>query len=62
MPEIGMGVKEIKEKVDTNIYRVIYLATRPEGVYILHVFQKKTGQTRKRDIDLAKDRFKKIGW
>jgi Phage derived protein Gp49-like (DUF891) len=31
-------------------YRVIYLATRPEAVYVLHCLQKKTEKTSQHDI------------
>jgi len=39
---------------------VIYLATRPEAVYVLHCFRKKTEKTSQLDIDLAKKRFEAI--
>lgn len=42
-------------------YRVIYLATRAEAVYVLHCFQKKSRKTRKEDIQLAARRFAQIG-
>jgi len=42
-------------------FRVIYLATRPEGIYVLHCFQKKTSKTSPRDIDLARQRYQHIG-
>jgi phage-related protein len=45
----------------TAAFRVIYLATRPEGVYVLHCFQKKTRKTRKADIELAATRLRQIG-
>src|SRR6202046_2487354 len=32
---------------------MIYLATRPEGVYVLHCFQKKSQRTSRSDWDLA---------
>jgi phage-related protein len=38
-------------------FRAIYLATRPEGVYVLHYFQKKTQRTALRDIELARQRL-----
>ncbi|MEJ0039872.1 MAG: type II toxin-antitoxin system RelE/ParE family toxin [Gammaproteobacteria bacterium] len=38
----------------------MYLATRPEGVYALHCFQKKTRKTSQRDLDLALRRFRAI--
>ena len=60
MPLIGAGVREIRVRT-AGAYRVIYLASRPEGVYVLHCFHKKTQKTAQRDIDLAKIRFKQIG-
>ncbi len=57
---IGSGVREIRVRVG-GAFRVVYLATRPEGVYILHCFQKKTQATAQRDIALARQRFKQIG-
>jgi phage-related protein len=60
MNTVGSGVKEIRVRDPSGAYRVIYLATRPEAVYVLHCFQKKTEKTSTRDIDLAKARFKEI--
>jgi phage-related protein len=39
---------------------VIYVATRPEAVYVLHAFQKKTQATSKRDLALAEARLKEL--
>jgi hypothetical protein len=33
---------------------------RPEGIYVLHCFQKKTQKTSRQDLDLAARRFKAI--
>ncbi len=60
MKTVGVGVNEIRVRDATGAYRVIYLATRPEAIYVLHCFQKKTERTSQRDIDLAKKRFKAI--
>ena len=43
-----------------GIFRTVYLATRPEAVYVLHCFQKKTQQTAPHDIELARKRLKNI--
>jgi phage-related protein len=56
---VGVGVREIRIKAE-GAYRIIYLATRPEAVYVLHCFQKKTQKTGRHDIELAKKRFKQI--
>ena len=61
MKEVGPGVKEIRVRDAMGAFRVIYLATRAEGVYVLHCFQKKTRKTRKTDIDLAASRLRQIG-
>src|ERR1700733_9846192 len=46
MPAIGTGVKEIRVRDESGIFRMIYLATRPEGVYVLHCFQKEAPKGR----------------
>ena len=51
---------EIRVRESSGIFRCIYLATRPEGIYVLHCFQKKTRKTSQQDLDLAAKRFKSI--
>ena len=41
--------------------RAIYVAKFEAAVYVLHAFQKKTQQTAKADIELAKVRYRMIG-
>jgi phage-related protein len=60
MTDIGAGVKEIRVRDEAGAFRMIYLATRPEGVYVLHCFQKKTQRTSRSDLELATKRFKSI--
>jgi len=60
MPSVGPGVREVRVRDDTGAFRVVYTATRPEAVYVLHAFQKKTQQTAKRDLDLARARLKNL--
>jgi phage-related protein len=52
MNSIGANVREIRIHVRDE-YRVIYVATFEEAVYVLHAFQKKTRKTTKRDLSLA---------
>ena len=61
MKTVGPGVKEMRVRDSTGAYRVIYLATRAEAIYVLHCFQKKTQKTRKDDIELAARRLGQIG-
>jgi phage-related protein len=59
MTAVGVGVKEIR--IHTGIeYRVFYLAKFAEGVYVLHAFEKHTRKTSKRDMDLARERFRAL--
>lgn len=60
MPSIGPGVREIRVHEESGEFRVIYLATRPEAVYVLHAFQKKSQKTSRTDVALAIKRFKMI--
>ena len=60
MTSIGVGVKEIRVRDDAGIFRMIYLASLPDGVYVLHCFQKKSQQTSRADLELATKRFKLI--
>jgi phage-related protein len=58
MKTIGIGVREIRIRDGSGAFRIIYLATLPERVLVLHAFQKKTQQTARRDIELAARRLK----
>jgi phage-related protein len=57
---VGPGVREIRVRDASGSYRVIYVATFAEAVFVLHAFQKKTRATAKRDIDLAQARFRML--
>lgn len=59
MPQIGGGVREIRIHA-AGEYRVLYLATRREAVYVLHAFVKKQRRTRKSDLDLARMRLREL--
>jgi phage-related protein len=61
MASVGVGVKEIRVRDKAGIFRMVYLATRPEGVYVLHCFQKKkTPKASLLDLELAYKRLKAI--
>lgn len=59
MTGIGNGVKEIRIH-EENEYRVLYVAKFKEAIYVLHSFVKKTQQTAKKDLDIAKKRYAEI--
>ena len=39
-------------------HRVFYVATRPEAIYVLHAFEKKTQKTSAYDLRIGRDRFR----
>jgi phage-related protein len=57
MQAVGPGVREIRIRV-AGAYRVFYVATRPEGIYVLHAFEKKTQKTSAQDLRIGRDRFR----
>jgi len=61
MKTIGRGVEEIRIKDSSGHYRVIYFTKLEDTVNVLHAFQKKTRQTRKSDINLARKRLRAAG-
>jgi phage-related protein len=60
MRAVGPGVKEIRIHA-LGEWRVVYIATRRDAVYVLHAFQKKNQKTSRQDIELARHRYRQIG-
>lgn len=58
MSTIGPGVREIRVRDASGAYRVIYVASFADAVYVLHAFQKKSQRTALRDLALAQGRFR----
>ena len=56
---IGRGASEIRVHVDGEL-RVVYVATFPEAVYVLHVFEKKTRKASPRDLALGQQRYQSM--
>jgi phage-related protein len=59
MASVGRGAREIRVHVGGEL-RVFYIATFPEAVYVLHVFEKKTRKTSSRDLALGQQRYQTI--
>jgi phage-related protein len=55
---VGPGVREIRVRDRAGAFRVIYVATFSDAVFVLHAFQKKMQATPRRDLELATVRFK----
>lgn len=60
MKTVGPGVYELRDQDARAWYRVFYLKKIAGVVYVLHCFEKRTAQTEKKDIDVAKDRLKRL--
>ncbi len=60
LKEVGPGVREMRVREASGAFRVVYLASLPDRIAILHAFQKKTQQTQQRDIELAAKRFREL--
>ena len=60
MPSIGRGVRELRLKDRSGIYRVIYALVAASGVYLLHAFMKKTQATPQHNIEVAKKRLREV--
>jgi phage-related protein len=59
MQTIGPGVREIRIHI-AGAHRVFYVASRPEAVYVLHAFEKKTQKTSAQDLRIGRDRFRAL--
>lgn len=60
MTSIGLGVKEIRVRNAFGAFRTVYVIKKRSSIFVLHAFEKKTQQTPKKEIDLAKERLKQI--
>ena len=56
---VGPGVREIRIHTDLE-HRVVYVATFAEAVYVLHGFEKRTRKTSRRDLELARERYRAL--
>jgi phage-related protein len=60
MSGIGRSVREIRIRDQAGAFRVIYVASFAEAVFVLHCFQKKSQKTRREDLALAQHRYKEL--
>lgn len=63
MHGLGSGVFEIALAFRGDAFRVVYAVHLADEVWVFHAFQKKSKEgikTPKREIDLAKDRLKRL--
>ena len=55
MSAVGPGVREIRVQESSGAFRCIYLAKRPEGIYVLHCFQKKDAEDQSAGFGLGRE-------
>ena len=60
MTAVGKSVYEVRVQEVSGAYRVIYIAKFEQFVYVLHCFQKKMQRTSKKDVDIARFRFRDL--
>lgn len=58
MRTVGPGVYELQDQ--RAWYRVFYLKKIANLVYVLHCFEKRTAQTEQKDIEVARERLKRL--
>ena len=60
MKTVGTGVREIRVREETGAFRVIYVLSKGDAIYVLNAFQKKTQKTPKHEMVLATLRLKLV--
>jgi phage-related protein len=60
MSSIGPGVFELRDQDERAWYRVIYLSRVRDVIHVLHCFEKRTRQTPKKEINVARQRLKMV--
>ena len=60
MATIGSGCREVRIRDSGDAYRVCYVASIGDTVFVLHCFQKKSQRTATSDINLGKQRYKQM--
>lgn len=58
-PTVGTGVFELRVRAD-GAYRVFYVVKFAEGMYVLHAFHKKGGQTARLDLAVGTERYRQL--
>ena len=59
-PTMVRTVVEVKESYDGNAYRAVYTVRYADAVYVLHAFHKKTPAAPRKDLEIAKRRFRQL--
>lgn len=60
MPIVALGVDELRVKDESGQYRAFVVRKTPRGILVLHVFMKKSRETPRDAIELARRRLKEM--
>jgi phage-related protein len=63
LTNVGRGVQEIRIAYSKQAYRVVYVASVGDCIYVLHAFQKKSKAgiaTPQEELDVAKKRYREL--
>ena len=60
MPSIAPGAHELRFRDRSGIYRVVYWIRRQNEIWLVHAFKKKTQQTPSLNIEVAKQRIRRL--
>jgi phage-related protein len=60
MPQVAVGVSELRFRDRAGIYRAFYYTRSARGILILHAFVKKTQQTSPQDVNLGRHRLQEL--
>jgi phage-related protein len=60
MPIVALGVDELRVKDGSGQYRAFVVRKTPRGILVLHVFAKKTRETPRGAIELARQRLREM--
>lgn len=53
-------MREIRLRDASGAFRIIYVATFADAIYVLHCFRKQSARTCKTDIELATRRYRAL--
>ena len=60
MPIVGPGVEELRLRDESGQYRLFYFRKSAAGILVMRAFHKKSPQTPRAEIELARRRLKEM--
>ena len=60
MSSVGPGAFELRDQDKRAWYRVIYLSRVRDVIHVLHCFEKRSRETPRKEINMARQRLKAV--